>query len=146
MFDRPTSHLQAALAELVVELDADPERVGRLRMDHARERGALSVAILQLEGQPAHKPVNGVFQLRLVERCTTELVPEAISAVLEPVRPRSEHLASCAGVDLVDRELPEHRLGPKSETAQRGPDLGYDGAQLAASQIDLLARWREHGR
>ena len=104
---------KTTVTELVVKLEEDPERVGRLRMEHTRERGLIRRSSLEGPGQPSHQAVNGVVMLRLVERRFAR--PGSRRGRSRPRSRLGQGASTCplaAGVDLVGGELPDARARP----------------------------------
>ena len=88
---------EALVGERVLDRERERERVAGLRMEHVLQHDAARLALADAPAGPADEAVDRVLRLGLVER---ELVPppvELVGAVLEPVRPRDQHLAPPGG-------------------------------------------------
>ena len=83
--------------------------------------------------------MDGIGTLGLVERCLPGNACETVRAVLEPVRPRGEYLAPSALCDLAFVELPDNRIALGPERTNGRAYLGYNGAEVAACERDLIA-------
>ena len=127
----PAKDLEAAFTEPVVELEANTERIGGLRVDNTREHGPVRAMLVDRPRQPSHETVDRVRPLRLVESRVADDRAHLVQAVLEPVRPRGEHLTAALRGDLsransqmtgTDRALNERSVAPTSViTASKSP-------------------------
>src|SRR5215831_3681277 len=59
----------------------------------------------EIPGRLAHESMDGVSVLGLGQRQLHPLAVELVAAVLDPVRPRREHLAATGGRPLAGRDL-----------------------------------------
>ena len=135
---RPAGDLEPVVAERVIELQADSERVAGLRMQGRREHRPLGGALLDPPLEPADEAVNRIRPFRLVERCLAGRLLETVRPVLQPVRPRSEHLPPAAGGHFALGELPDDRLAAGPKRPQARADLGHRDSEGAVNQFDLV--------
>ena len=75
---RPASDLEPAVAERVLELEPNAERIGGLRMDDAGKHRPVGGTLLDRPRHPPHETMDGVGPLRLVERGLADDVPEPV--------------------------------------------------------------------
>jgi hypothetical protein len=102
------------------------------------EDDAIPVALGDRPGEPADEAVDRVARLGLAERQVMPRASELVSAVLDPVRPRDEHLAApgaghLVGAVAVDDVAAAHGVGTEA-----GADLDDDGPLVSRGNLDLL--------
>ncbi len=135
---------QALVGERVLDREARAERVAGLRVEHVLEHDPALLALADPPAGPADEAVDRVARLELVERQLLLLPVELVGAVLDPVRPRDQHLPAAGG------DLPVGGVGVEQLTAARGvrpqaaAHLDDDGALVAVGDLELLAGRREH--
>lgn len=87
-------HRQAVVGQYVFHSQVERERKARLRMERVPQDDSVGLALGDDPGGPAHKTMNGVAALRLVERKLLGSAVELVAAVRDPVRPRDQELAA----------------------------------------------------
>src|SRR5205823_5453053 len=115
------------------------ERITRLRLDDVVQHHAVRRLVDDVPRRLADEPVDRVPVLRLRERQLQPLAVELVAPVLDPVRPRGQHLTAAGGrprrgSETVD-ELPAGDL-VRAEPATEGDDAD---ALLSARDLDLSA-------
>ena len=105
--------------------------------------GASTGALDVYKRQPSHQTVDGVVPIRLVERHVGFDTAKEIRAVLQPIRPRRQHLPPTAARHDVRTVGPYDRIAVDSELPQAGTDLGDDCAMTAIGDRELAPRGGE---
>ncbi len=130
-------------AERVLDPERERERITGLRVEDVLHHDAVGLALPDSPACPADEAVDRVRGLGLAEGQLVPLPVELVATVLDPVRPRTEHLASPRGGLLLEpvavEDVPAvHRVGPKPAA-----DLDNDRPLVPERDLVLLARRRE---
>ena len=90
--------------------------------------------------------MDRVAALGLGQRKLQLAAVEAVAAVAQPVGPGHERLALAADLGLAGADAVEDVDAAEPQHADRGADLGDDGARAAGAQLELPAGGRDrHG-
>jgi hypothetical protein len=130
------------VAEGVLDLEGEGERIAGLRMDHVPHDNAIRVAFADGPGRPAHQAVDRVRELRLGERQLEALPVELVAPVLESVRPGDEQLPTTRLRLLVRAVAVEDLLTGNQIGAQSAAHLDDHGALVAEGDLELLTGWQ----
>src|SRR6516165_11895836 len=95
-------------------------------------------------GGPAHEAVDCVAALRLVEWKLVALPVELVAAILQPVRPRDQHLTPTRGAHLVSSVSVDKLAAACGVGAEATTNLDDNGLLISSYDRDLLARWCDH--
>ena len=85
------------IVERVRDADVQPPRIGRLRLEGAREFNMTVRLRDRLPRHPPDEPVNGVVALGLVQRRASGPATEGVRTIGKAIRPRCKHLSVAAG-------------------------------------------------
>src|SRR5262245_11622787 len=94
-------YLASAILLHIFDSNSAQARVSRFWPVHIFKHGSMGLTLGCGPGGPADEPVDCVAALRLVQ---WELVPppvEFVAAILQPVRPRDQHLTPTRGAHFV---------------------------------------------
>ena len=143
---RGRAHLEPTVRQRVLEAERQREGIARLGVEHVLQHDAVRLALGEAPRAPAHETVDGVSGLGLGQWELMAPAPELVAAVLEPVRPRHEHLAATRGAHLVRVVAVEDVSTGDRIRPQPAADLDDDGALVAVDELVLLpARWDRPG-
>src|SRR5262245_60275366 len=132
-------HVQAFVVERVFEPKGEGEGIAGLRAQGVLERDPFVLALRDRPRDPADQAVNGVASLDLVERELVARAAELVGTVLDPVRPRNEHLPAAGARHLLDVVAAEDVLARDGVGPQPGTDLGDDNPVIPGAYLDLFA-------
>src|SRR6478672_11954559 len=135
---RRRRHAETFVGEGVLDAEPERERIAGLRTQRVLDDSAVRFALAHRPGDPAHETVDRVLGLGLVERELMPPPPELVPAVLDPVRPRDEHLAAAGSRDLVGGVAIEQVEASDRVRAQPAADLDHHDTLLARGDLDLL--------
>ena len=135
-------HREAGLAEGVLDVEGERERIAGLWVDHVLHHDAIRLTFADGPGRPAHEAVDRVRELRLGERQLVALPVELVASVLQPVRPGDEQLPATRLRLLVRAVAVEDLLTGDRIGAQSAAHLDDHRALVAERDLDLLTGWR----
>ena len=95
-------------------------------------------------GGPADEAVDRVVVLRLAQRKLVAATVELVAAVLQPVRPRDQHLPPARGAHLVGPVPVDKVPAAGGVRAEAAADLDDHSLLIAGCDFELLAGWRDH--
>ena len=132
-------YAQPLLRERVLDRESERERIPGLRLENVLQHDAMRLALGHGPGGPAHEAVDRVPLLRLGEGEPVPLTVVLVAAVLEPVRPRDQHLAASRRGHLVGPVAVDDVATAGRVRAKPGADLDDDHYLGAVPDLDLLA-------
>jgi hypothetical protein len=88
---------------------------------------------------PAHESVDRVTVLGLVQRQLMASSVELVGAVLDPIRPREQHLPSPRGAHLVSRVAVEELAIPRGVRTEPAAHLHHHRTLVSVGELDLFA-------
>ncbi len=132
---RRRAHAQPLLRKRVLDRESERERIPGLRMENVLQNDAVRLALGDGPGRPAHEAMDRVAVVRLGEGEPVTLSVELVGAVLEPVRPRDQHLAPPGRAHLVEARSRRGRRGPPTEYVRSPPPTSTTTASWAPSAI-----------
>ena len=133
------------VGERVLDAEVQGERIPGLGMERELHDDPIGLAFGDAPDRPADEAVDRVRALGLGERELVVAPVELVLSVLEPVRPRDQHLSATGGRHLVDAVAVHHVATSDGIDAQPGSDLGDDRPLVPELDLDLLARRRDFG-
>ena len=136
-------YTEPAFRQRILDAESKRERVARLRMDHVLHHDPVWAAVADCPPGPAHETVDGVAILGLVERQLVSPALELVDAVLEPVWPRAQHLATTGRAHLVSPVPVEVLVAVRRVRAEPTADLDDHRPLPCGRDLELLAGGRE---
>ena len=130
---------EPVVGEPVGHRKSQRKRIAGLRMQHQAERHGVGRALARLQRLPAYEPVNGASHADVVDRQLVMLAAVLVGAVLDPVRPRRQHLAATGLAQFVRGVPVEHFALADRVAAQAAADLHDRRALVAVPKLELLA-------
>src|SRR4029077_16844485 len=95
-------------------------------------------------GGPTNETVDRVAVLRLVQWELVATPVELIAPILQPVRPRDQHLAPARGTHLIGTIAVEKLTDASRVCAESPANLDDHSLLIFAYDRDLLAGWCDH--
>ena len=95
------SYLESAIRQRIFDTNFERERVAGLWMEHIFHHGSMRFMLGRGPGGPTDEPVDCVAAFRLIQWELLAPPVEFVAAILQPVRPRDQHLTPTRGAHLV---------------------------------------------
>ena len=126
-------------------VDAQREREGVTgsRVEEVFHHDAAGLPLARRPRLPPDEPVDRVAPLRLIDRELVASACELVSAVLDPVRPRDQHLSAARAAHFLGAVTVEQLPLVYRVRTEPAADLDDDGAVIAVRQFELLAGRRD---
>ena len=132
------------LWECIFDANSEQKRVARLWIENVFHHHPVWLALGGGPGGPTNETVDRVAVLRLVQWELVAKPVELIAPILQPVRPRDQHLAPARGTHLIGAISVEKLTAANRVRAKSTANLGDHSLLIFGYDRDLLAGWCNH--
>src|SRR5215469_16890768 len=137
-------HLESAIRQRVLDANSEQKRVARLRIKNVFHHHPVWLALGSGPGGPTNETVDCVAVLRLVQWELVTTPVELIAPILQPVRPRDQHLTSARRTHLIGVISVEKLTAANRVRAESSANPDDDSLLIFGCDRDLLAGWCDH--